>query len=138
MKKEYIEHIIPEPNFDCPEGEQGEPGIPSVMDNIKTFLEELGLVKTSKYDKLLITYETQRIFLDSSYVAGSRFTKIKVNIKEDRNAIQISADSFGDNYVLYEGYCKSVNFLKELMHNLFGGDGQTQEDINSQFNGRLQ
>lgn len=27
MKKEYIEQIIPEPNFNCPEGEQGEPGI---------------------------------------------------------------------------------------------------------------
>lgn len=37
----------------------------------------------------------------------------------------------------YEGYCKSVEYLRLLLQNLFGGDGHDEERINNQFNGKL-
>lgn len=110
------------------------------MESISELLEEMGLNKTSKHDKILLTYETPEfVCFDSPYCAGGRFVKLKVNIKEDRDSIQIIAtDHCLDEYTLYEGFCKTVEYFKLIMLNIFGGDGETPEDVNNQFNGRLQ
>lgn len=111
-----------------------------IMENIEEFLVELGFIKTGKpgYDKLQKVYEKQ-VFLDSPYNLGGRFNRIVIKLRDDREAIQIIAyeSGFFDDNILYEGYCKSVEYLRLLLQNLFGGDGNTQEWINKQFNDRL-
>jgi len=112
------------------------------MSDIESFLIDCGFEKTSPdwYDKLGKIYKyPEFIYLDCPYSKGSRFTNLTFRINEDRNAIRITVtiNSIEEDSIIYEGFCYSVEFLKLLLQNLFGGDGQTKKDINSYFNNKL-
>lgn len=83
-------------------------------------------------------YQEHEIEKGIQISAGGRFISLKITIREDRQAIQIIAiDNSLAEIPLYEGYCKSVEYLRLLLQNLFGGDGHDEEWINNQFNGKL-
>jgi hypothetical protein len=98
----------------------------------------MGFIKTNKAHNWFGKKYEKEVFLDQPWSAGGRFISLKITIREDRQAIQIIAiDNSLAEIPLYEGYCKSVEYLRLLLQNLFGGDGHDEEWINNQFNGKL-
>ncbi len=108
------------------------------MESCERFLQEMGFIKTNKAHNWFGKKYEKEVFLDQPWSAGGRFISLKITIREDRQAIQIIAiDNSLAEIPLYEGYCKSVEYLRLLLQNLFGGDGHDEEWINNQFNGKL-